>query len=68
MSYNSPDAVLRDISRFAEKHGVHRVLLVYEQISTTTVANCCFWTAIFPTIWAFMETTSSFSSIVRFYF
>ena len=54
MSYNLPDAVLRDISRFAEKHSVHRVLLVYEQISPTTVA--------------FMETTSSFSSIVRFYF
>ena len=27
MSYNLPDAVLRDISLFAEKHGVRRVLL-----------------------------------------
>lgn len=27
MSYNLPDSVLRDISRFAKKHGVRRVLL-----------------------------------------
>ena len=43
-------------------------VLLYKQISPTTVANCCFWAAIFPTIWAFMEAISSFSSIVRFYF
>ena len=27
MGYNLPDAVLQDISRFAEKHGIRRVLL-----------------------------------------
>ena len=27
MAYNLPDAVLQDISRFAEKHGIRRVLL-----------------------------------------
>ena len=27
MAYNVPDVVLQDISRFAEKHGIRRVLL-----------------------------------------
>lgn len=27
MGYNLPDAVLQDISQFAEKHGIRRVLL-----------------------------------------
>ena len=27
MAYNVPDVVLQDISRFAEEHGIRRVLL-----------------------------------------